>query len=231
MTEWSTDAELFELCERELYTAVVGDICDQMGLRTQFLGPEIRPLRTGAIPVMVGRAMPVLEADVFSEAGGARNDELDLPFGRMLEALDHLQSNEIYVCAGASPEYALVGELMCTAMRARGAVGVVCDGYIRDADRILDMEYPVFSYGPYGQDQRGRGKVIDYRVPIEINGVRIHPGDLLVGDIDGVLAVPQNAEEEVFGRALEKVRGEDTVREALRNGMSATEAFDTYGIL
>jgi regulator of RNase E activity RraA len=52
-----------------------------------------------------------------------------------------------------------------------------------------------------------------------------------VGDIDGVLAVPQNAEEEVFGRALEKVRGEDTVREALRNGMSARETFDTYGIL
>lgn len=240
MPEWTSDDELLALCREELYTAVVGDICDQVGLRGQFFKPRIRPLHPGAIPVMAGRAMPVLEADVFAEDSASDNERSgddfsddarsSRPFGKMLDALDDLRPNEVYICTGASPRYALFGELMCTAMQGRGAVGAVCDGFIRDADRLLGLDFPVFSFGPYGQDQRGRGKVIDYRVPIEIGGVRVAPGDLLIGDIDGVLTVPAEAEEEVISRALEKVRGEDTVREALRDGMSATEAFDTYGI-
>lgn len=91
MLEWNSDEGLFDPCERRLYTAVLGNICDQMGRRTQFLGPEIRPLQTSAIPVLVGRAMPMLEADMFSEAGGASTEDLASPFGRMLDALDDLQ--------------------------------------------------------------------------------------------------------------------------------------------
>ena len=226
MLEWSNDAELFALARRELFTAVVGDICDQVGLRRQFLSPLIRPLQpTGNIPLLIGRAMPVLEADIFEDPREGP------PFGRMLAALDDLQPNEVYVCAGASPRYALVGELMCTAMMARGAVGAVCDGYIRDADRILELDFPVYSLGPYAQDQRGRGMVLDFRLPIEIAGIRIEPGDIILGDVDGVLIVPQPAEAEVFTRALAKARAEKTVQQALKNGMTATEAFAKYGIL
>lgn len=226
MPEWNTDEELFACCRRELFTAVVGDICDQLGFRHQFLHPQLRPLQTGtAVPLLIGRAMTVLEADVFAEPSDQR------PFGLMLEALDQLQAQEVYVCAGASPRYALVGELMCTAMRARGAVGAICDGYVRDTARLLAMNFPVYSLGPYAQDQRGRGKVLEYRVPIEIAGVRIQPGEIVLGDIDGVLVVPREAEEEIFARALAKARAENTVREALQAGMSVSEAFTTYGIL
>jgi regulator of RNase E activity RraA len=225
MPLWNSDDELFEISRAELFTAVIGDICDQVGLRHQFLHPRIRPLHPHTvIRLMIGRAMTVLEADTTELYG-------NLPFGKMLMAIDNLERNEIYVCAGASPNYALVGELMCTAMMARQAAGVLCDGYIRDADRILALNFPVFSLGAYGQDQKGRGEVLDYRVPVQINGIRIEPGDLIVGDIDGTLVVPKAAVEEVFSNALEKARAETTVRDALKNGMKVTDAFANYGIL
>ena len=78
---------------------------------------------------------------------------------------------------------------------------------------------------------RAPGAVIDFRVPIEIGGARIQPGDILFGDVDGVCVVPKAAEEEVFVRALEKARGEKRVRKAIEDGMSTKEAFETFGIM
>ena len=149
----------------------------------------------------------------------------------MLEALDDLKTNEIYVCAGASPRYALWGELMSIRAQRCGAVGAVVDGYSRDTHGILELGFPTFSYGAYAQDGSPRGKVIDFRVPIEIGDARILPGDILFGDVDGVCVVPKAAEEEVFIRALEKARGEKKVRKAIEEGMSAKEAFQTFGIM
>jgi regulator of RNase E activity RraA len=226
MPEWNSQQEMFEICRRELYTAVVGDICDQLGRHRQFLMPQIRPLQQGYdVPLLVGRVMPVLEADISAEP------VTGTPFGLMLEALDDLRPDEIYLCAGASPRYALVGELMCTAMLARGAAGVVCEGYVRDAAEIIRLGFPVYCFGSYAQDQRGRGMVVDYRVTIEINGVQIVPGDLLLGDGDGVLIVPQTMEAEILTKALAKARREDTVRQALLASMPAREAFAKYGVL
>lgn len=234
MLSFRTDTELFAQARTELYTAVIGDICDQMGLRHQFLSARIRPLQQGpGVPLLIGRAMTVLEADVFDDQSASRvsDHESTRPFGRMLEALDDLKPDEIYICAGASPRYALVGELMATAMKARGAVGAVCEGYIRDSEGILDLGFPVYSFGPYAQDQRGRGKVIDFRVPIEVSGIPVHPGDIVVADIDGALVVPRDHETEIFDRAFEKARTESTVRQAILDGMGAAEAFRTYGVL
>ncbi len=227
MNTWNDDNELFALARAELYTAVVGDIMDQMGLLTQFLPPRIVPLREDM--VVLGRAMPVLEADVFGE--GSENALLKKPFGLMLEALDDLRVNEVYVCTGASPEFALWGELMSARAIACGAAGAVVDGYSRDTRGILDLNFPLFSHGRYAQDQAPRGKVIDFRVPLTIGGVRVLPGDIVFGDIDGVCVVPKAAEEEVFRRALEKARGEKTVLKAIQAGMSARKAFDQYGIM
>lgn len=234
MLPYKNDSDLFTQARTELYTAVIGDICDQMGLRHQFLAPQIRPLQQGpGVPLLIGRAMTVLEADVFDDQSASRVSDYEstTPFGRMLEALDDLKQDEVYICAGASPRYALVGEIMATAMKTRGAVGAVCEGYIRDSEGILDLEFPVYSFGPYAQDQRGRGKVIDFRVPIEVSGIPVHPGDIVVADIDGALVVPRDHEIEIFERAFEKARTESTVRQAILEGMGAAEAFRTYGVL
>ncbi len=228
--DWKDDKELFGFIRKELYTAVIGDIMDKMGLQHQFLPPQIRPLKEEMM--LVGRAMTVLEADCFEELSpGSQNPLMDKPFGLMLEALDDIKPGEVYICSGSSPAYALVGELMLTRIKMCGGTGAVVNGYSRDTKGIYDVDLPVFSYGPYSQDQAPRGKVIDFRVPIEMNGVRINPGDIIVGDIDGVCVVPQSVEKEVFARSLEKARGEKTVLKAIQEGMSAVEAWDKYGIM
>jgi regulator of RNase E activity RraA len=230
MTHWKTDEELFELIRRELFTAVVGDVMDKMGLQRQFLPPRIQPLRKDM--VVIGRAMPVLTADIFGEVeAGTANPLTAKPFGLMLEALDDLKPNEVYVSTGGSPRYAMWGELMSTRAVKLGAAGAVLNGYTRDAEGILQLGFPTFSYGLYAQDQGPRGKVIDFRLPVEIEGVRVAPGDLIFGDGEGVCVTPQEAIAETVARAVEKARGEKLVKLAIENGMSACEAFEKYGIM
>lgn len=215
---------------RELFTAVVGDILDQLGYRHQFLPPQIRPLQPTLI--VAGRAMTVLEADMLpAPAEPEGGHPLRKPFGLMLEALDDLKAGEVYVCAGASPRYALWGELMTERARHCGAAGAVLDGFHRDTTGILTQGFPTFSHGAFAQDQAPRGKVVDFRVPLALGEVVVYPGDIVFGDRDGVCIVPRAAEEETLRRALEKARGEKTVRQAIAGGMSAREAFDRFGIL
>ena len=229
-TLWKNDDELFALIKAELYTAVVGDIMDKMNLLHQFLPPQIQPLRNDMF--IAGRAMTVLEADVFCEnPEKSNNPVLKKPFGLMLEALDSLKKNEVYICTGASPLYALWGELMATRAQKLGAAGAVVNGYLRDTKGILSLNFPSFSIGRYAQDQAPRGKVIDFRVPLEIEGVSVMPEDIVVGDIDGVCIIPRLAEEEVFVRALEKACGEKMVQKKIQEGMPAKTAFETYGIM
>ena len=220
---WKDDNELFAIARKELYTAVVGDIMDKLGLQHQFLPPRIQPLDREM--VAVGRAMTVLEMDLAEDAPPGK------PFGLMLDALDDLRCNEIYLCTGGSPRYALWGELMSTRARKCGAVGAVVNGYSRDTKMILAMRFPTFSRGSYAQDQAPRGAVADFRVPLEIGGVRVEHGDIVFADLDGVCIVPKQAEEEVFAGALEKARGEKTARKSLEAGMTARAVFEKYGIL
>jgi len=224
------DSELFKEVRRELFSAVLGDVMDAMGLRRQFLPPTIQPLSLDM--VAVGRAMPVLEADFHDDiVNGSQNPLSAKPFGLMLEALDGLQPDEIYLCTGGSPRYACWGELMSTRALQCGAAGAIIHGYSRDTRGILELGFPTFSFGRFAQDQGPRGKVVDFRVPVEIEGVRVEPGDFLFADLDGVCVVPRKAEQDVFAAAFEKVRKEKTVRKALESGMTAAGAFDKFGVL
>lgn len=221
---WKNDFELFVLMQQKLFPAVVGDILDEMGLLHQFLPRAIRPLRDDM--VVTGRAMPVLERDIDGpEAGGS-------PFGKMLEALDDLGNNEVYLASGGSPTYAMWGELMSTRAIHLGAAGAVLNGCSRDTRGILDLNFPTFSMGPYAQDQRQRGQVVDFRVPIKIGLVKVNPGDIVFGDVDGVLVIPKAVEAEALTRALEKVDKENQVRLAIeREGMSAVDALAKFGVM
>ncbi|MEO0715442.1 MAG: RraA family protein [Planctomycetota bacterium] len=230
MPQWTEDRELFDLAKRELFSAVIGDVMDTMGHTRQFLPPRVQPLRDDM--VVVGRAMPVLEADdVGGEQPGRVSPTLSQPFGLMLTALDDLKQDEVYICTGASPTYALWGELMSTAARNRGAAGAVVNGWSRDTRGILELGFPTFSYGRYAQDQRPRGKVIDFRCTIEIEGVTIAPGDIVFGDLDGVCVIPKSIETEVIEGALAKARGERQVFDAISGGMLAQDAWDKFGIM
>ncbi len=227
---WKDDTELFALMRAQLFPAVVGDILDTMGFLRQFLSPQIRPLKSDM--VIAGRAMPVLEANAFSarEPEG-RGPLTQQPFGLLFQALDDLKAHEVYVATGCAPQFALWGGLMTTRAMHLKAAGAVLDGYSRDTPEVLASGLPVFSFGGYAQDQGPRGKVVDWRVPVEINGVRVAPGDIVFGDLDGVLVIPRAAEEEAIRRALEKANTENKVRDAIRAGMSTVEAFRTFGVM
>jgi regulator of RNase E activity RraA len=227
---WVSDEELYGTVRRELFTAVVGDVMDTMGLLRQFLPPHIKPLRDDM--EVIGRAMTVLEADVFAESHDlSGTDVMSEPFGLMFQALDNLKAGEVYICTGASPRYALWGELMSRRAMKLGAAGAVVEGYHRDTRGILRLGFAAFSCGGYAQDQAPRGKVIDFRVPLEIGGVRVMPGDIIFGDLDGVCVIPRAAEEEVFRKALEKVQKENLVGRAIEDGMSAQEAFKKFEVM
>ncbi len=230
MRLWKHDKDLFRIAKNELFTALVGDVLDKMGYTHQFLPAHLKPLDVSMI--VIGRAMPVLEADVFEEVSKqSHNELLKKPFGLMFEALDDLKEDEVYICSGSSPRYALWGGLMSTRAEYLGAAGAVVDGYSRDTNEILKRKFPTFSIGTYAQDQGMRGKVLDYRVPIEWDGIKICPGDIIYGDRDGVLVIPQGLVDEAFKGAIEKARGEKLVQKALENGMSTVEAYNKYGIM
>lgn len=226
---YADDTEIYRLFETELFVAVVGDVMDTLGLQHQFLPPVFKPVDEKTR--LLGRAMPVLESDVFPSNEPTRNPLMSKPFGLMFEALDDLKPGEIYVASGASPRYALWGELMSTRAKILGAHGALVDGFARDTDGIKALGFPCFCTGYYAQDQGVRGKVMDYRCAVEIDGVRIEPGTLLFGDKEGVIVIPRQVEEEVVRLALEKVRGERLVAKAIREGMSAVEAYRTFGIM
>lgn len=219
---------LFATIRERLFTAAIGDVMDAAGLTHQFLPPEIRALEQNTI--LVGRAMPVLEADCCGDRIGSTG-ETD-PFGLMLRALDDLKADEVYVCTGAASRYALWGGLMSGRAQALGAQGAVLDGFHRDTREIRSLGFPVFSHGAYAQDQRLRGRVIDFRCPIEFaNGARIDPGDVIVGDVDGVLAIPAAQVEDIVRAALEKVEGEAEVRRRIEHGEPAEATFARTGIM
>lgn len=229
MALWQDDDSLFNITKAELYTALVGDILDELGYEHQFLSPDIKPLCPDM--VLIGRAMPVLEKDILEIDLEKAEDDISQPFGLMFEALDDLKSNEVYICSGSTAPYALWGGLMSARAIHLQAAGTVVNGYSRDTNEILRLGFPTFSAGTYAQDQKPRGKVIDYRIPIDFNGIKIDPGDIIFGDRDGVIVVPQKIEEKVFTGAIEKASKEKMVRKALRNGKSTVDAYKEYGVM
>ncbi len=216
-----SDAELFATIRKDLYTAVVGDVLDHMGHLVHFLPPAIRPLRSDM--VLVGRAAPVIIGDM----PGTPDDR----FGKLLDALDALREHDVSITNGGQTAYSLWGELMATRAQQLKAAGAVMNGYCRDEAGILELGFPTFCWGSYALDMSFRGKVLAYGEPTKVGEVPVSPGDLVFGDRDGVLIVPANLVSEVFERAMEKVHGENLVRDAFRKGMSAVEAYDKFGVM
>lgn len=221
MSEWKSEDELFALMKDKLYTPVVGDILDGMGYYHQFLPQGIRPLRDDM--KLAGKAMTVLMIDVYGPQ--------KKPFGYLTQCLDQLEKNEIYVATGGTKRCAYWGELLTATAKTRGGAGAVLNGWHRDTPQVLSQDWPVFSCGCYAQDSSVRTQVTDYRCRIEIGDVTITDGDLIFGDVDGVLVIPKAVAEEVIEKALIKASGEKVVRAAIEGGMSATQAFAKYGIL
>ena len=226
---WKDDDELFAMVKEKLFVALVGDTLDKLGYHHQFLSPGLKPIQNKM--VIIGRAMPVLEADFFADKVQGNAEITSIPFGLMFKALDDLKKNEVYICAGSSHRYALWGGLMSTRAMQCGAAGAVVHGFHRDSNEIERLGFPVASFGSYAQDQGVRGKVLDWRIPIEVDGIRVSNGDVIFGDRDGVLVIPAEVVDEAFSGAFEKAKGENKVLKALKSGMTTVDAFEKFGIM
>jgi len=220
MDRYST--EYLDRISEHLYSSVLADILDDAGHRRQVMRPEVRPLYPGAR--VAGRAATMLAVEV-SELPAQ-------PYHLLMELLDSLRPGEVVVGAvQARIQAALWGELLSTHTRAKGGRGVVLDGLSRDSWGIEEMKFPVFATGLTPADSKGRLEVISIRGTIPVGGVSVAEGDLVVADSDGCVVVPAAIEDEVVGKAMEKVSGEDTMRDVLRKGANLREVFKEYGIL
>ncbi len=214
--------EYYDLIEEKLYTAILADIMDSLGYRNQVMRYDIRPIYPDA--KVVGRAATMLGVEAYTIPAE--------PYALELTLLDDLKQGEVVVCTVQGVRRSSVwGELLSTHMRAKGGRGAILDSLTRDAWGIVAMKFPVFATGLTPADSKGRCEIISIRRPIEVGGVLVNDGDLVVGDQDGCLAVPRAIEDDVMKRAFEKVSAENKVRDKLARGASIRQLFSDYGIL
>lgn len=175
---------------------------------------------------MVGRARTAAFMEVYHVPPGSN------PYDLEIALVDSLKVDEIPVFACSNPaRIAPWGELLSTAAKVRGAAGVLMDGCTRDVKAIRAMGFPVFHGGIAPLDSKGRGKIMAIDVPVECGGVAVCPGDLIFGDADGVVVIPQDREAEVLTLAFEKVAGERHTLSDLKRGDRLADVFARYGIL
>ncbi|HYR00848.1 MAG TPA: RraA family protein [Casimicrobiaceae bacterium] len=215
----------FAELKRTLYTAVLSDVLDGLGRMDRAMRPFVRPLDDAS--VIMGRARTGLWMNVFAVADGEN------PYEHEMTLLDDLKPGDVAVfgCGGPTERVAPWGELLSTAATCRGAEGCVTDGLVRDVRRIRAMGFPVFHGGIGPLDSRGRAKMVAIDVPIECGGVRVEPGDIVFGDVDGVVVLPAALADEAIARAVAKVTAENRTRDELLAGRLLAEVYAKYGVL
>jgi regulator of RNase E activity RraA len=202
---------------------VLADVLDRIGHRSRVMHHGIRPLDDGA-GSLVGRAFPV--------AAEASGEQADNPYEQELAAVDATPPGAVVVLAtGGLLDVAIWGELLTTRMTARGGVGAVTDGGTRDVAGIRRLGVPVFAASITPRDSFGRAVVTGFGKRVSCGGVDVAPGDLVRGDLDGVVVIPQELAAETLDAAEQKLGLETLVREALTRGETATELYDRHGVL
>jgi regulator of RNase E activity RraA len=220
MPEWKNDKELFALMKKEMYSGVLCDMLDTIGYSHQYLPETIQPLRL--TDILTGRAFPVIICDVYGEQKE--------PLGKLTQAVDAIGEDQVYMVTGGANRCSYFGEIMTATCKAHKAAGAVIDGALRDTRQVLEQDFPVFHRGRNAMGSVYRNLVIEYNVPIEIGNIRVNPGDLVFGDIDGVVVIPKEIEVKAVEITLDRIRNEKSTRSAVESGMSAVEAVRRFGV-
>lgn len=224
MTSKSDKNDLVSTCKQQLYAAVIADTLDSLGYHNQIVTPGIKaldPTLSLCGMARVGLYMPVYH-----------DDEDMRVYEKEIALVDSLQQEEVavLVCHG-NQRISPWGELLSERAAFLGAAGCLTDGCIRDSDKILEMKFPVYSNGTNPADTKYRGKMMMSDVPGEIGGVRVESGDMVFGDIDGIVIIPQKIIRETVEKALQKVAAENTVRDEIRKGEPLADIFARHKIL
>jgi regulator of RNase E activity RraA len=205
-----------------LTVALVADVLDRLGLRTQVLSHRVRPV--AGPERLAGRAFPIA-----AEADGTI---LDDPYEHELGAVDAVPPAGIVVLAtGGYVKAAVWGELLATRALARGAAGAITDGAVRDLAALRGLGCPTFAAAVSANDSRGRLAVRAWGGPVVCAGVSVRAGDLVLGDADGVVVIPGDAAVEALAAAEEKRGKEELARGLLAEGVSAAEVWERHRVL
>lgn len=211
------DIPLTEIVERykRLYTPLICDVLDSKGLWNQNMGPAIMPLTFEM--VVAGPAFTIAGYDERS---------VDKTIRKGAEVIDRLPPLSVAVMqTHGNRNTGHWGELLTNGALRRGCQGAVIDGGVRDTTRILALGFPIFCKFRCAGDARGRWNVVEYGQEIVCGGVRVRPGDFIVGDADGVMVVPQELTVEVLLAAEANNRTEDQIREQIRQGASLGQLY------
>jgi len=213
---------LFEEMSARLYSAALSDVLDEMGLRDQVVSPllGIRPLRSDW--VVAGRAKTL-----YNEF----NTETEDPYELAIAGLDQIEPGQVLIAGGSVEDLGIMGELSAHRIIQRGGRGAIVNGYSRDTRQLLDLGFPVFCKGGSPIDTTGRSRVTAVDVPILFGDREVNPGQIVFADADGIVLIPQEAEEQVITVALRRVEEETEVRNDLRKGSSFREVWERYHIL
>lgn len=208
-----------------LYTAVLSDVLDGLGYMHQAMRPFVRPLDDSL--KLMGRARTGLWMQVYTVTAGEN------PYEHEIALIDDLKPGDVPVfgCGGPTDRVAPWGELLSTAATCRGAAGCVTDGLVRDVRQIREMAFPMFHGGIGPLDTRGRARMVALDVPAECGGVRVATGDVVFGDVDGVVVIPAAIADEAIALALTKVAAENRTRDALLRGELLQDVYARYGVL
>lgn len=182
-----------------LATANVADVMWRFGV----VGEDIHPVGDTSV-YLVGTALTVRTRPT---------DNL-----MVHKALEIARPGDVIVIeAGGEMRHAILGELMCQYAAERGVGGFVVDGPVRDGSAIDSLSFPVYAKGltPRGPYKEGPGEI---NVPISCGGVAVCPGDLILGDADGVVVIPQDSVEDVFREACTVERSEVEIMKLISDG-------------
>ncbi|HRQ88765.1 MAG TPA: RraA family protein [Bacteroidia bacterium] len=205
-----------------LYSAVVADVLDAHGYPNQCLSPAVRALTP----------TQRISGRIFTMKAEVVDGVPEQPYVLEMEAVDTAQPGDVLLIdAGHDQSCGFWGELLSTACLAKGVRGVVMTACTRDLWALNRLNFPVFGIGASPADSKGRVDVSAIREPIVIDGVTAKQGDYILGDLDGVVIIPQEIAASVIAAAKEKVSGENTVREELAAGVPVSEVFRKHGIL
>lgn len=210
------------LCERfeALYPGAVVDSLDERGYMNQTIDHSINPLSMEMR--MAGFAYPV-------RGKPDENADYDTNIRRFLRMLGDAPEESIIAYETNDDYAAQLGELSTAALQQRGVRGAVIDGGVRDINYILEQDFPVFTRYRTPADAPPRWRLTDWNVPVEVGGVPVNPGDILIGDVDGVVCVPSEIAVDVLQEAERTVNTENKVRTSVQEGVAPLEAYDTYG--
>jgi regulator of RNase E activity RraA len=208
-----------QLCKRfrQLYVPAIADVLDTAGLWHQVM-TDVLPLSldmtvAGVAFTALGR--PERSTDRTKRMGARMIDELSTGDVAVFDCSDDRTVGHW-------------GELLTNGALARGAVGAVIDGGVRDTQAILKLDFPVFHKFRSARDAKGRWNVVDMQTPIICGGVPVHPGDIIVGDSDGVVVVPRAMAWDVLVESERTVEVETEIRHRVRAGEPVGDLYQQY---